>query len=34
MASIIGVAGDKITENRIAQAMNELPLGLAVVDAN
>lgn len=34
MSSIISVSGDKITESRIAQAINEIPTGVAVVDSN
>ncbi len=32
MASSISTSGDKVTENRIAQAINEIPLGVAVID--
>lgn len=34
MSSIISVSGDKITESRIAQAINEIPNGVAVVDSS
>lgn len=33
MSSIISVSGDKITESRIAQTINEISAGIAVVDS-